>query len=280
MKQSTRITKAKETVSIIKQGYYFAGDQKINIHEQIQNSIINAILVRPDDFDSIQEAVANKLNTTNEQTHISITQQRVLEAAAEMIKTRQHVGCLNFASAKNPGGGFLGGAVAQEESLALSSALYGSLIHHKEMYDYNRSQSTYLYSDHMIYSPSVPVFRDDDGELLDHPYEMSFITSPATNVGAMRNNRPEEMAQIEETMMQRMDRMLALFVQHGMEHLLLGAWGCGVFQNKPDDIARYFHYYLNPLGKYGKCFKSIVFAVYDRSKDQHNIRAFEQVFAK
>ncbi|HBR75644.1 MAG TPA: TIGR02452 family protein, partial [Cyanobacteria bacterium UBA11159] len=37
------------------------------------------------------------------------------------------IGVLNFASAKNPGGGFLRGTQAQEESLARSSALYKSL---------------------------------------------------------------------------------------------------------------------------------------------------------
>jgi len=36
--------------------------------------------------------------------------------------------CLNFASAKNAGGGFLGGSQAQEESLARSSALYATLM--------------------------------------------------------------------------------------------------------------------------------------------------------
>ena len=34
------------------------------------------------------------------------------------------VGVLNFASAKNPGGGFLNGSMAQEESLAIASAMY------------------------------------------------------------------------------------------------------------------------------------------------------------
>jgi len=279
MKQSTRITKAKETVSIIEEGHYFVNDHKIDIQKDIHQSIENSVLHRADAFDLIFTNAEEKIKTLNEDTKIIVQQQKVLAASEEMIRTRQNIGCLNFASANNPGGGFLGGAQAQEESLALSSALYGSLMRNFEMYEYNRGRRTYLYSDHMIYSPSVPVFRNDDGDLLEQPYKLSFITSPATNIGAIRNNKPEEMAHVETTMLRRMDKVLALFVHNNIEHLLLGAWGCGVFQNEPKDIARYFHHYLNPDGKYGKCFKSVVFAVYDRSKDRENIGAFEQTFS-
>ncbi len=38
----------------------------------------------------------------------------------------------------------------------------------------------------MIYSPCVPVFRDDAGNLLETPYLASFISSPAPNAGAIR----------------------------------------------------------------------------------------------
>jgi uncharacterized protein (TIGR02452 family) len=201
----------------------------------------------------------------------------VLEAAAALAQTGDRVGCLNFASAKNPGGGFLGGAQAQEESLALSSALYPTLMKHFEMYEYNRNRSTYLYSNYMIYSPEVAVFRNDDGELLADPYSLSFVTSPAVNIGAMKNNRLEELVQAEAVMLDRMDKVLALFVHHGIEHLLLGAWGCGVFQNDPADIARYFASFLLEGGKYSRCFRSVTFAVLDRSKEGRNISVFEDI---
>jgi len=37
------------------------------------------------------------------------------------------------------------------------------------MYDYNRTLTSYLYSDSMIYSPDVVFFRDDANELLPQP---------------------------------------------------------------------------------------------------------------
>ncbi|MFR3753045.1 MAG: TIGR02452 family protein [Enterocloster sp.] len=67
---------------------------------------------------------------------------------------------LNFASAKNPGGGFINGAMAQEESLAASSCLYKTLTAHETYYRMNRACSTMIYTDHAIFSPDVVFFRD------------------------------------------------------------------------------------------------------------------------
>ncbi len=278
MKKTTRAEKAQETLAIIEHGFYLANDERIDVKAPISYSTSNSRLYHPEDFEALQQELNAKIAALKHNTHIKVINSTVLEAAAEITQQEEQVGCLNFASAKNPGGGFLGGALAQEESLAVSSALYATLTKHFEMYEYNRSRPTLLYSDHMIWSPRTVVFRNDDGHLLADPYTMSFITSPAVNVGAIKQNRPEEMAHTEETMLRRMDRMLGLFVQHNIQHLLLGAWGCGVFRNDPKDIARYFASYLLPGGKYGQCFKSVVFAVLDKSKDGNNITAFNNAF--
>jgi len=97
-------------------------------------------------------------------------------------------GCLNFASARHPGGGFLGGAQAQEESLARTSGLYACLTsaHCKKMYLINQQNKSCLYSHRIIYSPDVPVFKDDDGAILDEWYSMNFISAPAVNAGVVR----------------------------------------------------------------------------------------------
>ena len=87
----------------------------------------------------------------------------------ELEREENKIGILNFASAKHPGGGFLNGAEAQEESIARSSTLYPSLISPtaEAFYTVHRHdpQAGY-YSHSMIYSPNVLLLRDDDGSYL------------------------------------------------------------------------------------------------------------------
>lgn len=280
MNRNTRAEKAQETLKIIEQGYYTINGITVKIVNDIRNSINDSTLYRTEEFEKNLQYASDKIPKLQYNTEIKVVNTTVLKAAHEMSHHCSNVGCLNFASAKNPGGGFLGGAMAQEESLALSSTLYPTLMQHFEMYEFNRGLDTYLYSDYMIYSPEVTIIRNDDGDLLPEPYKVSFITSPAVNVGAMKNNRPEEMAFAEATMLRRMDKIFATFLSKDIEHLLLGAWGCGVFQNDPQKIASWFGQHLLSGGKYEKCFKSVVFAVLDRSKNGENITAFNSVFDK
>jgi uncharacterized protein (TIGR02452 family) len=279
MKRNTRADKAQETLKIIEDGYYNVDQKQVVLRDSIKQSVDGSRLIRAQEFGSVLKDADDKLATLHFQTIISIENTTVLKAAQHLALQGGTVGCLNFASAKNPGGGFLGGAQAQEESLALSSALYPTLLKHIEMYEYNRGRSTFLYSDYMIYSPNVMVFRNDDGDVLEAPYQISFVTSPAVNIGAMKTNRPQELELAEKTMMQRMDKVLALFVHQNTEHLLLGAWGCGVFQNRASNVAKYFVHYLLNDGKYSKAFKTVTFAVLDRSKDGQNIKTFNDAFA-
>lgn len=277
MSRNNRALVAQETLSIIDNGYYIIDEQKITTKEIIKESIANSEIFRPDSFTHILNEAASKNSLLNFNTEIIINNVTTLEAAQQLVKSGKKIGCLNFASAKNPGGGFLGGAIAQEESLALSSSLYPTLTKNDEMYKYNKHSGTYLYSDYMIYSPGVLVFRDDNCKLINDPYQIDILTSPAVNVGAMRTNKPSELDKAESTMLMRINKMLALFLHKNIEHLILGAWGCGVFQNNPKNIANYFAYHLL-TGKYKGCFKSVYFAVYDRSKNRENISAFQSVF--
>jgi uncharacterized protein (TIGR02452 family) len=64
-------------------------------------------------------------------------------------------------------------------------------------YDANRRDPSLLYTDHMIVSPRVPVFRDDDDRLVEQPWEVTIITAPAPNAGAILENQPDASASIE-----------------------------------------------------------------------------------
>ena len=142
------------------------------------------------------------------------------------------------------------------------------------MYNHNRSCGTCLYSDYMIYSPKVPVLRDDRGALLDTAYAASFVTSPAVNAGAVERNEPHNVRFIETTMSARVDRVLWVMCQEGHSTLLLGAWGCGVFRNDPSMVARLFFNALRTT--FAGRFARVVFAVLDTRADERIIGPFRR----
>lgn len=211
-------------------------------------------------------------------TQFEVRKESTLSAARRMVGAgRADPLCLNFASAKNPGGGFLGGSEAQEENLAKSSGLYACIAQMTAMYDANRALRSCIYHDDMIYSPQVPVFRDDAYAFLDAPYPASFVTAPAVNRGALSRNEPERMRDVEACMLQRIDKLLSLALHHGHRDLVLGAWGCGVFGNLPGDMARWFAAHLLHNPRYRNAFGHVTFAVLERG-DSGTFAAFDEVF--
>lgn len=274
MNRSERILDAQETLDIIKNGHYYnRHNEKIDIEILTQKAIQNAILYDLDSFKNLfeeRDAILKKHARIS--THFETSAETTLQATQRLKAIDDKIFCLNFASAKNPGGGFLGGAQAQEESLARSSALHPCISQMTGMYERNRRLKTCLYSDEMIYSPDVPVFKNDYGQLLDNFYTASFLTSPAVNVGALVES---EKSQIDRVMLQRLDKILAIAVVKGYKTLILGAWGCGVFRNDPVKVAQYFKYHLTENPNYTGFFERVVFAIYSPNNDSKNLEPFK-----
>ncbi|MCU1348135.1 MAG: hypothetical protein JWO56_1165 [Acidobacteria bacterium] len=262
----------RETVEIVQRGWYDSENGKrVDIAEAAAAAIRGTELVRSDD-PLPQALVSQPVAGT-----VEVTAETTLSAARRLTASGARVIALNFASAKNPGGGFLSGSEAQEESLARSSALYACLEPQHGFYDFNRELRSPLYSDHILFSPDVPVFRDDAGRLLDEPYLASFITAPAVNAGAVLDNQPEKTSQIRPALARRLQRVLAIAASKPCDALVLGAWGCGVFRNKPADIVEVFHRALGPKGAFHQRFPLVVYAVYDQSPTQATREVFRRL---
>ena len=131
-----------------------------------------------------------------------------------------------------------------------------------------------FYSDNMIYSPQVAVFKNDKGNFLDDPAFTSFITSPAVNAGVIKRQYPDDEGKIAAAMKTRMAKLLALAHSKGHKTLILGAWGCGVFENDPEMVANWFHEVL--AHKFPGKFEKVVFAIY--AKDEKYIQPFKELF--
>jgi uncharacterized protein (TIGR02452 family) len=268
---------ARQTVEIVERGSFLsAAGRVIDIATAVRTCLDATRFFPPEELERIRQEVlarpaeghATTFEVVNETTLAGIT--RVLSDG------RGPVAALNFASAKNPGGGFLNGSQAQEESLARSSALHASLLRAWEFYERHRASPSLLYSDAMILSPGCPVLRADDGTLLEEPRLATFITSAAPNAGAAANDRPEEVPHIPEVFRRRSEYVLALAASHAYKRLVLGAWGCGVFRNDPAIVAAAFSDHLRQ-GAWSGRFERVVFSVLDTSPSQDTFAAFQRV---
>lgn len=181
---------------------------------------------------------------------------------------------LNFASARHPGGGVVKGASAQEESLCRVSGLYQCLSAEQNdvMYRLNNDNARNgLYQHCGLYSPAVPIIKDDDGTLLPVPRYVSFITIPAVNRKAAKAEGLTESI-IDSEMRRRIDGVLSIAVFYKQYNLVLGAFGCGVFGNVVDSVAWHFHKLLTT--KYEGRFENVIFATIDERES----RAFAHYF--
>ena len=277
MNRQQRAQMGQETLSILESGMYRAPDGSlVSIESALAASIAGAVLYRPADYGALLNQV--KARPAAGERVITVSSGTTLKAGQALVGQYENVVCLNFASAKNPRGGFLSGSQAQEESLARASGLYATQQAQFAFYDYHRSGHSCLYSDHVIYSPSVPVFRDDAGTLLVQPWQCHFQTAAAVNAGAVRQNEPQRVEEIVPVMEQRTRMVLATAIAHGCQALVLGAWGCGVFKNDPVVVAGIFAKVLAEAPFAGQ-FLHIDFAVYDPSGTGATLAAFQKQFA-
>jgi uncharacterized protein (TIGR02452 family) len=268
---------AAETLSIIQRGAYINDEGRpITLQPQLERCLKDTRLYRPEDFAVLPSPLPGSATCT-----IEVRNETTLAGTIRLMERADtgRVGVLNFASAKNPGGGFLRGSQAQEESLARSSALYASLQRCPDYYTFHRHTSrTLLYSDHIIYSPGCPVFRGDEGKLLSESYQVDFITSPAPNRKALTRNEPERMPEIGSVLTRRCGRILHVAAAQGCDTLVLGAWGCGVFGNDPEEVAAVFAEHLLNKGRFRDVFRHICFSIPEHRSAISNAGAFKRHF--
>jgi uncharacterized protein (TIGR02452 family) len=274
-------TIAMENEAVIAAGSYTAPSGKtVVLTDDVRDARQGTRLYAPSASARLVTKMLAEPTGTDRVTAIEVTDESSMVAARRLVVDEGcgRVAVQNFASARNPGGGYIGGARAQEEDLCRVSALYTTLLEAPEYYAAHRADRSPLYSHRVIFSPDVPVFRDHQYRLLDEPYAVSFLTSPAPNAGVVARDRAEEMERLPELLRERAACVLAVAAHHGIRTLVLGAWGCGVFRNDPADVAEVFKDHLSSGGLFENRFDRVVFAVLDRTPGQPNLAAFRGAF--
>lgn len=173
---------------------------------------------------------------------------------------------LNFADYLEPGGGFMKGGEAQEESLCHASTLYPVLAAHQEdYYDVNAQDvNGHLYTNKALYSPDILFIRERRKQKVD------IITCAAPNLNRAQKSEKFNITDNTNAMLSRIQFIMDVAGDNSIDTLILGAWGCGVFGQDVLEVARMFKYVIST-----KCtVKNIIFAI--RGSKTYNI--FKNVF--
>ncbi|KAI4231045.1 MAG: hypothetical protein LQ349_005870 [Xanthoria aureola] len=207
--------------------------------------------------------IACKLNNTNTNNLTTSTTTHPSSPQPTLI--------LNMANAHWAGGGWMKGALAQEEALCYRTSLYLTLKH--RFYPMAPKAA--------IYSPTVVVVRDsisNQHQLLDlsqiahlpvvSVVSMAALRDPAVlrRVGDGREMYAEPSDR--ELMRAKMRMVLRVAAAKGHRRLVLGALGCGAFGNPRGEVVGLWkEVFLEPeFG--GGWWEEVVFAVLDTNRDQ------------
>ena len=260
--------------------------ENVRLRESIKQASENQKLILEGD-----SLFATEKDKYDESAKIVVSKKKTFEAASAYkgMKVAVH----NFASATNPGGGVVKGSTAQEECLCRCSTLY-SMLNAKEMwngfYAPHRNAADPIHNDDIIYTPGVVVFKTDTAAPVVMPetqwYEVDVITCAAPNLrdnpsNPYNKNDGNRKAKISDRELlelheKRLKRILDVAVDNDDEVVILGAFGCGAFQNKPDIVAKAAS---NVIGDFLHLFKNIEFAVYCSPRDSRNYDVFKRLLA-
>lgn len=231
---------------------------------QIQHSIKNTMAI---DEENIAVSFSG-----GEQPNVYIACAGTVDAIFSYRQTfgiDHKIAALNFASYKNPGGKFMEGSSAQEESLCHESILYEVLTNFEDYYARNRKDlNRGLYRNVALYSKDILFYRPDA------PVEQT--TADIITCAAPNRNFPNGVIRFSNEDNSKVLKSRTKFIfdiaeAFDVETLILGAWGCGVFKQDPIEVAEDFKEIIE---KGTQSIKNVVFAI----PGGHNLEAFTKVF--
>lgn len=224
--------------------------------------------------DCIDETLAYNVNSKfiekrlNNKQVIIVDEIDSVGAIFKYVNINEITAVLNFASYNNPGGKFINGSKAQEECLCHESYLYNVLKGRIGYYKINhKNKNRSLYTDRALYSPNVRFTKECKDVFCD------VITCAAPNKTAAQKYYNVSDEENSEVLKERIEFVLKIAQDNGVDNLILGAYGCGVFGQDPLEVAKIFKEFLS--GKY-KCFNKVIFAIPNRL--EMNYRCFKRIF--
>ncbi|MCR4597685.1 MAG: TIGR02452 family protein [Acetatifactor sp.] len=263
-------------------------EHRCKTNQRLKEAIVKSVAEQKLILESYSVENALGKNRYQNAAKVVVSKKRSFEAASAYKGKKVCVH--NFASATNPGGGVTKGSSAQEECLCRCSTLYFCLNTDKlwnGFYGPHRAAHDPIHNDDCIYTPNVIVMKTDEAipQIMQEKdwYETSVITCAAPNLRERPSNQmnsgdgkdsvklssQEQLALHEK----RLRRILDIAAAAGEEVVILGAFGCGAFENDPQAVATAAS---NVLADYLHAFETIEFAIYCSPRDERNFGFFER----
>ena len=225
-----------------------------------------------------------------DRTKITVSGDRSYQAAMRLSEEMpgSKIAVMNFANAFYAGGGVTKGSGAQEECLCRTSTLY-PLLYRRSLrdtfYKHHHDLDTPKASDSLIYTEGVVICKTDEDLPKRMPKEkwvtVDVITIAAPDLRKKSNMHAELVgggtymnnAELFGYHVKRAIHMLTVAAAKKADVLVLGAFGCGAFENDPEVVARA---YKVALQEFPKMFKRIEFAVYCPPGGSRNYEVFKR----
>lgn len=189
---------------------------------------------------------------------------------------------LNMANPHYPGGGYLDGCAAQEENMFRRSDCHFSI---NETFDrstlrYNQNTTDLLSAkNNIVYidvsCPRVCIRSQEDRYRCDLGYEwlpddsiFPFIEMRASAIDCRYDKFDYNEAE------RRIVSQFNTLISNNIQYVLLGAFGCGAFNNPSSEIASI---YKKCIDKYYNYFKAIIFPIYYPGYGPDNYSIFNSI---
>ena len=208
---------------------------------------------------------------TNKCPVVSVWNMDTLEAARVLGETGERVAVLNMCSVMQPGGGFMSGALAQEESLCMRSTLYPCLD--KGLYPLTGSDCLFTPSVLVFRDPNLDIYRNKDQFFIDVISCAAPRKPPLNFSGTMYRDKATA-----DLMASKMRLIMGVAALNGRKTVVLGALGCGAYDNPPVQVASLWKSVLtDPNAPWNGKIDRVVFAILDGSRDT-NLSVFQNEF--
>ena len=221
------------------------------------------------------------------------------EMALECTKKYKSIfACLNMANETSPGGGYNHGPAAQEENMFRRTDCHFSIDRKRDLNDngtYNKTMRD-LISGHQgttyidVEEPRICIKGKENGDGTPTPDNLKVIGHNLSNIGydelpneniflfyelrcaAVYINKGENFNPVQ--MKKRIDAQFETLKREGVRHAILGAFGCGAFNNPPDQVATL---YKDCLERYKNDFDVIAFPIYYAGSGANNYPTFREI---